>query len=316
VRVHLITPAGAASHQGNRTTALRWARLLRELGHQVQISQEWSGEECDLLVALHARKSFASIEAFRSSRAGAPLVVALTGTDLYMDLASSAEARKSLELASRLVLLQPLALDALPETVRGKARVIYQSAEIPVTAAPRREDIFQICALIHLRPVKDPLRAALAVRSLPESSKILLVHAGAALTPEMAEEARAEERRNPRYRWMGDLPPTEACRLLASSRVLVLTSQLEGGANVISEALAASVPVVSSRIPGSLGLLGSDYPGYFPVGDTQALRVLLQRVEADSAFYQLLKDWCAELKSLVEPSRERESWRSLLRELL
>ena len=166
-----------------------------------------------------------------------------------------------------------------------------------------------------MRPVKDPFRTAIAARLLPPSSRIQVVHVGAALTKEMENSARIEAVSNPRYRWLGEVPRWKGLRTLARSRLLVLTSQMEGGANVVSEALACSVPVISSRISGSIGLLGEDYPGYFPVGDTQALADLLQRVEADETFYNTLKVWCNRLKALVQPNRESQSWESLLQEL-
>ena len=49
------------------------------------------------MLALHARRSHASIKAFPREK---PLVVALTGTDVYRDIHQSAEARESLELAA------------------------------------------------------------------------------------------------------------------------------------------------------------------------------------------------------------------------
>jgi len=315
VKIALVTPAPAQFHTGNRTTADRWARLLSQLGHQVNVQKSWDGEECDLLIALHARRSFPAIQRFRQKHPIAPLVVALTGTDLYGDLESSAEAICSLELASRIVVLQALAAEAVPESARRKVRVIYQSAERPSPSAQGEESRFQVCVLAHLRAVKDPLRVAYAVRGLPSLSKIQVKHAGAVLDPDFGRQVEAEQRTNPRYHWLGPLAHENAMDLLARSHMLVLTSQLEGGANVISEAIAISIPVISSLIPGSVGILGSDYPGYFPVGDSAALREQLLRAESDDGFYRDLQQWVARLHPLVSASRELETWGALLSEL-
>ena len=315
MKIALITPAPAQVHTGNRTTAERWAGLLRELGNQVTVQRTWDGEECDLLIALHARRSFPAIQRFRQKHPLAPLVVALTGTDLYGNLDNSAEAMCSLEFASRIVVLQALGVAAVPESVRQKVRVIYQSFE-RLSLTPRREEsCFQVCILAHLRSVKDPLRAAYAVRELPASSRIQVKHAGAVLDPDFAAQLEEEQRTNPRYQWVGPLAHDAAIDLLSRSQVLVLTSHLEGGANVVSEAIAASVPVVSSLIPGSVGILGTDYPGYFPAGDTVALREQLLRAESEGAFYRELQQAVAKLHPLVSVARERESWETLLTEL-
>jgi putative glycosyltransferase (TIGR04348 family) len=316
MNITLVTPAPPGSRKGNRITARRWAGFLRQLGHRVLVRQDYRGERCDLLVALHARHSAGAVAAFRRAHPDRPVVLALTGTDLYEGIHTDPTARQSLELASRLVVLQPLGIEELPPHLRARARVIYQSAEAPLGKRhPPRSGLFEICVLGHLRPVKDPFRTALASRLLPPSSRLRVLHIGAALTPDMAEQARAEAAANPRYRWRGDLPRWKALRTLAQSRLLVLTSRLEGGANVISEAIAAGVPILASHIPGSVGLLGADYPGFFPVGDTQALADLLHRAETDAAFYNSLKAWCRRLRPLVRPARERQGWRRLLREL-
>lgn len=327
MNICLVTPAPARSRKGNRITALRWARILRSLGHRVRIEQQYRGQRCDAMIALHARRSFASVERFRSRHPALPLIVALTGTDLYGDIRTDAQARRSLELASRLVLLQPLGIRELPPHLRNKARVIFQSAQIEARKAAQkagpqaarrashRKHVFEVCVMGHLRPVKDPFRAAMAARLLPASSRIHVVQIGGALSKEMAKEAREEMRSNPRYRWLGELPQGKALRRLARSRLLVLSSLMEGGANVISEAIVAAVPVVSSRIPGSIGLLGPDYPGYFPVGDTRALARLLERAETDSRFLDTLQARCRRLKPLFRPAREAQAWKHLLREL-
>jgi glycosyltransferase involved in cell wall biosynthesis len=139
-----------------------------------------------------------------------------------------------------------------------------------------------------------------------------VLHAGTAMEEGMAETARAEEARNPRYRWLGGMPRWKARRLIAQSRLLVLSSRMEGGGNVISEAAVDHVPVLASRIPGSIGLLGRRYPGYFPFGDTRALASLLRRAETDRAFYAKLKAWCIRLAPMFHPAREQAAWKKLL----
>jgi putative glycosyltransferase (TIGR04348 family) len=314
VQICLVTPAPGRSRGGNRVTAQRWSRLLRGLGHRVDLATEYRGGRCDVLVALHARRSFPSVERFHRDHPDRPVILALTGTDLYGDLRVDPQAQRALEMAARVVLLQPLGLDELPDAVRAKARVIYQSATPPPGPHRPRRGVFEVCVLGHLRPVKDPLRAAAASRLLPASSRIEITHVGAALTPEMKAAARAEAAANPRYRWLGELPRWKGLRILARSRLLALTSRMEGGANVISEAVVAGVPVVASRIPGSIGLLGEEYPGYFPAGDTEALARLLHRAETTPEFYEWLRVWCAGRASLFDPERERESWARLIGE--
>ncbi|HUG53830.1 MAG TPA: selenoneine biosynthesis selenosugar synthase SenB [Vicinamibacteria bacterium] len=313
MKICLVTPARPRSLTGNRVTALRWARLLGQLGHRVTVVEEYEGQTCDLMLALHARKSARSIEKLAEARPGTPVVLAMTGTDLYTDVRKCPVTRLSMELAAAIVVLQPEGLRELPDWARPRARAILQSAE-PVAAPRPRRDGFEVALLAHLRPVKDPFRAAMAARLLPAGSRVRIVHAGAALDADLEQRARSEQASNPRYRWLGELPRWRARRVLARSRALVITSRSEGGANVLSEALASGVPVLSSRIPGSTGILGTDYPGLFAVGDTHGLAALLQRAEGDGEFHRGLAAWCRRLAPLVEPARERRAWRDLLAE--
>jgi glycosyltransferase involved in cell wall biosynthesis len=211
-------------------------------------------------------------------------------------------------------LLQPLGARELAPKLQAKARFIYQSAETPRSVTRPRLDRFEVCVLGHLREVKDPFRTALAARLLPTASRIQVLHIGAALSPTMARQALSEARENPRYRWLGDLPRWKALRILARSSLLALTSKTEGGANVLSEAIAAGVPVLASRIAGSMGILGKDYSGYFRVGHTRSLAQLLRRAEKDAHYYRTLRSRIRRLRPLVRPARERSSWRRLLQE--
>ncbi|MFT5365496.1 MAG: putative glycosyltransferase (TIGR04348 family) [Candidatus Latescibacterota bacterium] len=316
MKITLITPAPAGSRKGNRVTAHRWARILRTLGHRVDIRVEHSSSSrSDLLLALHARRSFPAIEQFHRQHPDRPLVLALTGTDLYGDIHTDPQAQQSLEMASHLILLQPDGLKQLPKHLHKKTRVIYQSFTCPPGPVTPRKRVYEVCVLGHLRDVKDSFRTAEAVRHLPPESRIEVVHLGAALDADMEARARGETAVNLRYRWLGEHPRWKAIRILARSRLLVLTSRMEGGANVVSEALACSVPVLSSRISGSIGLLGEDYPGYFPVGDTRALAEQLWRAETDANFYADLKSRCQDRAAIVDPAGEQASWRHLLDEL-
>jgi putative glycosyltransferase (TIGR04348 family) len=314
MRIAIVSPASSGPRSGNRHTAARWARFLREGGHRVAVATHWDSSREDVLIALHARKSYGAIERFHALRPGAPLIVVLTGTDLYRDIRSDADARRALDLASRLVVLQDRGLRELAPRHRKKTRVIYQSADVELRHAPppRR---FRVAVIGHLRAEKDPFRAARALARLPELREIEIVHLGAALTPEMRATAGRWMKREPRYRWLGSRQHAETMRWLARSHVLVVSSVMEGGANVICEAARIGVPVLASRVPGNVGMLGPRYPGYFKLFDDKALARLLERAARDSRFYRRLKDAVAARHHLFAPAAEGGAVRRLAREI-
>jgi putative glycosyltransferase (TIGR04348 family) len=316
VKIQLVTPAPLRFNNGNKITALRWARIFRTLGHQVKVLQNYDGQPCDAMIALHARRSYNSICRFRKVYPERPLIVVLTGTDLYRDIRSHRSAQRSLILATRIVALQKMALSELAESLHPKTRIIYQSAE----SCLRRNfsnvgNGFKVSVIGHLRAEKDPLRTALATRHLPKQSRIEICHIGRALDKDLERRARAEMIKNRRYRWIGELPHKKTRQILAQSNITVITSRMEGSSNVLSEALACAVPVIASRIPGLMGTLGADYPGYFATGDTVALNQILLRAESDRKFYRSLKSICKSLSPLVAPKREVAAWKQLLQEL-
>ena len=311
--IRIVTPAGEGSRVGNRVTAERWRDLLRELGHDVTIATDYDGEDCDLLIAVHARRSAAAAARFRATHPDRPLVVALAGTDLYRDIHEDESARRTLEIANLLIVLHPRAADDLPVALRARVRPVIQSVEPPGTFEKARE--LQVCVVAHLRAVKDPLRAAAAARLLDESSRVRIAHVGAALEESFGAEARAEEAINPRYTWLGELPRPQALRVLARSRLHVISSRMEGGSNALCEAIACGVPTLSSHIAGSVGILGPDYPGFFPPGDTEALADLLRRFETDREFRDTLQRRTDALADLVRPDRERAALAAMIEEL-
>lgn len=232
----------------------------------------------------------------------------LTGTDLYRDIHEDACARQSLALATHLVVLQEDGLQALPAALRSKTRVIYQSAR-PLKPAAKPVRHLRAVMVGHLRDEKDPLtflRAAarLAAETADPKKRVLSDHIGDALTPELALAARAAEKTVPGYRWLGGLPQAQTRQHIRHAHVLVNSSRMEGGAQVIGQAIQSGTAVLASRIGGNIGMLGADYAGYFPVGDDAALALLLQRCAAEPRFLALLEHQCRQRAPLLDPGEE------------
>ena len=284
MKIVLVTPARPGARTGNRHTALRWAAFLRAAGHRVTVCTEWDGRPADVMLALHARRSHPSIKEFPG-----PVVLALTGTDVYHDIHTSAAAKQSIELARRLIVLQRKAADEVP----GKhVHVVVQSSATRLRHAPVTK--FRVCVIGHLRAVKDPLLTLKALSYVDRDLEVIQL--GELMEPEFKPRTK-----DPRYRWLGSVPHGRALRWLASSHAMVISSRMEGGANVVCEALRIGVPVLASRIPGNVGLLGERYGGYFPVGDARALARLLGM---DRSFYEKLQRQIAPLRAQVAPSME------------
>jgi putative glycosyltransferase (TIGR04348 family) len=307
----IVTPARPGARNGNLHTAARWAAMLRAAGFTVKIAQAWDGERTDGLIALHARRSHDSVMRWREARPDAPLVVALTGTDLYRDLPGSAQARRSLALADRVIVLQEAALQSLAAPVRRKAHVVYQSSATSIRQAPPRKGPWRIAVVGHLRDEKDPFCAVRSLAHLGDPD-VEVVQIGRALDASHARQARQWMRKEPRYRWIESVPHSRALRWIAQCHVLVVSSRMEGGANVIAEAVRIGTPVLASRVAGNVGMLGARYPGYFPLGNEARLATLIARARTDGNFYKALRAALAGRRSLFAPGRERASLLSAL----
>jgi putative glycosyltransferase (TIGR04348 family) len=300
----IISPATAKANNGNWQTASRWAHFLGER-YRVTVLEQWNGVACDALIGLHARRSAASITAFAAAFPARPAILILTGTDLYRDIKTDADAQRSLQLATRVVVLQEAGLRELAPSVRNKACAIYQSAK-PLEPAARNGGgpHADVSMIGHLRDEKDPatfMRAAAHVKS----PQVRMTQIGGALDPALGAQALATQQALPHYRWLGNLPHGDTREQLRQSQLMVIASRMEGGANVIIEAVTSGVPVIASDISGNRGMLGDDYAGYFPVGDSRALAEMIDRAVADEGFYALLQGQCNARAPLFSPERER-----------
>jgi putative glycosyltransferase (TIGR04348 family) len=302
-RLLIITPRAAATNAGNWHTAARWARFLRPR-FNVSIAGRWDGSDADCVIALHARRSAASIAAFARAFPARPLIVVLTGTDLYRDIDADQAAQHSLRLATHLVVLNELGLRRLASTLRSKASVILQSAPA-LKAAARPTRVFNVAVVGHLRAEKDPQLVWNMLDHLDPALPVRIHHVGAAYDPELGRRAEAIARRDPRYRWRGDMARSATRQWIRRAHLLLHPSVMEGGAQVVIEAVTAHTPVIGSRIDGNAGLLGTDYPGWFKVGDAKAAARLVERAVREPAYLRTLARACARRAPRFAPTRER-----------
>jgi putative glycosyltransferase (TIGR04348 family) len=280
------------------------------------VQTEWNGERADALIALHAQRSAESIARFHEAAGGRGMAVVLTGTDLYRDLAAgNREAARSLDLADRIVVLQEHALSSLTPDWRRKAEVIFQSAP-PIARRKKPAQRLDAIMVGHLRAEKDPATLFGAVRALPATLPIRIRHVGTPLDAALGQQARALERSEPRYRYSGALPHGLVRNAIARAHVLVHPSLVEGGANVVVEAVMAGTPVIASRIAGNVGMLGADYPGYFEARDAAGLATLLVRALEEPRFLAALRRACDARRALFRPPAETRAVRSLAAALL
>ena len=288
--------------------------MLRDR-YRVIVQTRWQGERADALIALHARRSAASIAEFHAAAKAVRIAVVLTGTDLYRDLPGSREAIASLDLADRLVVLQEDALRFLEPRWRGKCAVIVQSATL---LAPRPKPPGRLrCVVVgHLRAEKDPATVFRAMALLPRDLPITVRHIGSALDPDLGKAARSLARRDARYRYSGPLPHGLARAAIRAAHLLIHPSAIEGGANVVIEAITSGTPVLASRISGNLGLLGRDYPGYFEAGNASGLAAQLVLALESRRYLASLRAACSRRRGLFRPEAEARCVRALAADLV
>ncbi len=268
-----------------------------------------------MLIALHARRSAQSIAQYRLARPRGGLIVALTGTDVYRDIHSDPAAQASLAAADRFIVLQADAVSELPGKYRSRCDVVHQSAAA-LTAGRRFQRAFEVAQVGHLRHEKDPFTPITALRLLPADSRIRLVQIGTALDQHHADTMAVVLRDEPRLAWLGGLSHGQTRQRIKRAHLLVIASRIEGGANVIVEALTSGVPVIASDVGGNIGMLGPEYPGYFKFGDAMACAQLMRRAETDVRFYKRLVSACAQRAKLFSPEREAAAIRSAVSRLL
>lgn len=325
--VCIVTPALADANNGNWQTARRWARLLSK-EYRVRLVQSWpdSPDQAmhdDVLLALHARRSAASIDAWHLKHPRRCLILALTGTDLYRDIERDTPAQASLQHAHRLLVLQDDGLQALPPTHRDKARVVYQSCTARVSLSKTHRWL-NVVVVGHLREEKSPQTVFDIARLLHPDEGIRIVHLGVALDATLGQAAMETAQRCPHYRWLGGVTHAQARTRIQCAHLLLHPSRMEGGAHVIMEAVTSGTAVVASRVSGNVGMLGEDYAGFFPWSDAPAAAQLLrscratlqERSQDSDNLLTTLHAQCTQRAALFSPVSEAQTLRRVLADCL
>ena len=319
----IVSPALADANNGNWQTAQRWRRLLRP-HHTVRIVRQWPdgphAQHDDAMLALHARRSAESIEAWGQAHASAHpaepkpthgLAVVLTGTDLYQDIQTDRYAQRSLQWAQSLVTLQDRGPVALPLGMRNRAVVVLQSTGAWQTLAKPSAPLRAVM-VGHLRDEKSPQTLFAAARLIAPDEGIVIDHIGSALDAALGAQARVTEQACPHYRWWGELTHPQVRRRIQRAHVLVHTSRVEGGAHVLMEAVRSGTVVLASRIDGNVGMLGEDYAGYFEWNNAAQLVQLLRRCRdavrnpaGQDDLYTQLQRQCAQRAPLFSAEAEQ-----------
>ncbi|MFC5050629.1 glycosyltransferase [Rubritalea spongiae] len=301
------------SPKGNTITAKRIVQLLNDAGHLAEAIHTDMPPQADAMIALHATKTLITSQRFKVCSPQGKLIIYLTGTDLYKDLPDNKpEFFEALELADYLVVSQKASLASVPSKYRPKARFVPASVLLPPEhpCPPPPENSVLLAA--HLRPVKNPFLINKALTLLPQ----LQLHAftlGAALDPQMAEQANHWQTIDRRFQWLNTLPYPETLSWMRQVDFTINTSHSEGGSNAVAESIALGTPVLASRIEGNLGLLEDNYLGYFEPDSPQSLADLLALALSDPDLQAQLHTQTQNLQHKFLPEKEIQGWITLFK---
>lgn len=300
------------SQKGNSITARRISSLLGKAGQNARAICDEQLPACDTLIALHATKTLHHSRRFKRDNPQGNLIIYLTGTDLYRELpAGNPDFFEALELADYLVVSQSISLSSIPVIYQHKARVVTASVELPEITSIATPPQPSLALVGHLRAVKNPFLLTHALALLPD----LDIHAysiGESREEEMSATARKWEQREERYRWLGNLPHSDALGWMQQVTATLNTSHLEGGANSIAESIVLGTPVLASRIEGNLGMLGDDYAGYFTPNSPTELANLIHRTVTDPAFLAQLQQQVKARQANFSTEQETAGWLTII----
>jgi len=305
-RVAVLTPFASPSVRGNAITVDRVTRGLRERGVELRLWDLSVVPEgaVEHQVTQYGPAVIHAFHAFRTGptalrlarRAGVPLLVTVTGTDVNEDLFEEDAApivRRVLEGAGAVSVfdksMADLIVEALPETA-ARLVVIPQSAVFEVPAAGHWPPIAALQQLpgpivlfpAGIRRVKRPALPLEPLESLLDRYPTLeLVYVGPIIDAAEGETLRRLLDAYPWARYLGAVPHDRMPALLELADVVLNCSLSEGGmANSVLEALALGRAVLAADIAGNRSLVEDGITGFL-FGSAEELAAKADRLLRD-----------------------------------
>jgi L-malate glycosyltransferase len=298
----LLAPTAPPRLTGNAVTVERISSLLAKAGvicRIVDLSATPAGAlaeiarnfQPDLIHAFHAYKAGPCGFALARDLA-VPLLITMTGTDIYGDLESADTREEVLQVlgaSARITVFNTQARSVLFHCGidRRTVSVVHQSVSLPANAETdwrerlgidREAPVFLL--LGGIRRIKD---FSFALTALAESRKrfptLRLLIAGPVIEPEEFAKIQTWCTGRSWVALLGEVPRREIRALFATGDVLINTSRSESESNAVLEAMSRGKIVIARDIPGNASLFGGDRRFLFR--DARELQDVIDHVLTD-----------------------------------
>ncbi len=283
--IKIYSPSRDSAVTGNYVTSKRYAYHLQNLGYRVFVyngfEEKVNVEGVRCAFVLHAEKGSHVIKELAAKNV--PVVLVLTGTDLYRDIISTKNSKKercfrSIQLASAIVVLHENAVSDLLKVVsfpRERIFVVLQSVVDfkKRTFLFKKKNHYKILLLSNIRKEKGIIVAISGFlefqKNIDARTKFTLDHIGGVLDQGYFKKITNLLEGVKSVSFLGSIEKDKLQTMLASYDLLLHSSFIEGGSLVIQEAQNAGLPIIASDISCHAALLGSAYVGLHSVGSAK-----------------------------------------------
>ena len=170
-----------------------------------------------------------------------------------------------------------------------------------------------ICSIGNLSAHKNiPMYIEVAEKLLSESHNICFLYIGDGVDLEKYKNEIIKRKLNKKIFFTGRR--NDVLAILKSCNIFILTSMWEGLPNVVIEAMAASVPVVSTNIDGVTEVITDGHNGFLVKSeDANAMVDKIKQLMSDDALCELFRNNSFEIaKNMFDMAKMIDSYENLL----